>query len=108
MKPGKSYTVRVTATRPAPAKKVAAVVEESLLDKIAAGKRVIICELDPPKTLALEKYFRGAQELVRSGCDAITLADNSLAILRVSNLAVGALLQERFGMTTFLHLLCCD
>ena len=94
MKPVKSKTVRITTTAPAPAKKVAAVVEESLLDKIAAGKRVIICELDPPKTLALEKYFRGAQELVRSGCDAITLADNSLAILRVSNLAVGAMLRS--------------
>jgi len=69
---------------------------------------VIICELDPPKTLALERYFRGAQELVRSGCDAITLADNSLAILRISNLAVGAMLKERFGITPLLHLSCRD
>jgi 5,10-methylenetetrahydrofolate reductase len=55
-----------------------------------AGRRVIICELDPPKTLALEKDFAGAQALVQAGCDAITLADNSLAILRVSNRAIGA------------------
>ena len=27
---------------------------------------------DPPKTLALEKYFAGAQALVQAGCDAIT------------------------------------
>src|SRR5207249_2275502 len=40
--------------------------------------------------------------------DAITLADNSLAILRVSNLAVGAMLQERFGITPLLHLSCRD
>ncbi|MEY2546928.1 MAG: methionine synthase / methylenetetrahydrofolate reductase [Verrucomicrobiota bacterium] len=82
--------------------------EESLLDKLAAGKRVVICELDPPKTLALEKYFEGAQALTKAGCDAITLADNSLAILRVSNLAVGAMLKERFGMTPLLHLSCRD
>src|SRR5205814_1300849 len=106
--PVKTKTVRSTTTAPAPEKKVAAVVEESLLDKIAAGKRVIICELDPPKTLALEKYFRGAQELVHSGCDAITLADNSLAILRVSNLAVGAMLKERCDITPLLHLSCRD
>src|SRR5205814_801771 len=49
--------------------------EESLLDRIARGYRVIICELDPPKTLALEKYFAGARALVQAGCDAITLAD---------------------------------
>lgn len=105
--PVKSKTVRVFAP-PLPTKKVASAHEESLLDKMAAGKRVIICELDPPKTLALEKYFRGAQELVQAGCDAITLADNSLAILRVSNLAIGAMLKERFGITPLLHLSCRD
>jgi homocysteine S-methyltransferase len=73
-----------------------------------AGHRVIICELDPPKTLALEKFFAGAQALVHAGCDAITLADNSLAILRVSNLAMGAMLKERFGITPLLHLSCRD
>jgi len=109
LKPVKSKQVRaITPVPPPPEKKISATPEESLLDKIAAGKRVIICELDPPKTLALEKYFRGAQELVRSGCDAITLADNSLAILRVSNLAVGAMLKERFGITPLLHLSCRD
>jgi methionine synthase I (cobalamin-dependent)/5,10-methylenetetrahydrofolate reductase len=82
--------------------------EESLLDRIAAGHRVIICELDPPKTLALEKYFAGARALVQAGCDAITLADNSLAILRVSNLAIGAMLKERFGITPLLHMSCRD
>lgn len=82
--------------------------EESLLDKIAGGKRIVICELDPPKTLALEKYFEGAQALVKAGCDAITLADNSLAILRVSNLAVAAMLKERFDITPLLHLSCRD
>ena len=82
--------------------------EESLLDKIAAGRRVIICELDPPKTLALEKYFNGAQALVRAGCDAITLADNSLAILRVSNLAIGAMLRQKFNITPLLNLSCRD
>jgi methionine synthase / methylenetetrahydrofolate reductase(NADPH) len=108
LKPVRSKTIRVAAVAPAPAKKVVTTPEESLLDKIAAGKRIIICELDPPKTLALEKYFRGAQELVSAGCDAITLADNSLAILRVSNLAIGAMLKERFGITPLLHLSCRD
>src|SRR5947209_1311258 len=59
LKPVKSKPVRViTPAPPPPEKKVSATPEESLLDKIASGKRVIICELDPPKTLALEKYFR--------------------------------------------------
>jgi methionine synthase / methylenetetrahydrofolate reductase (NADH) len=103
----KSIKARVELVRPAIPKRIAPT-EESLLDRIAAGRRVIICELDPPKTLALDKYFEGAQALVQAGCDAITLADNSLAILRVSNLAIGAMLKERFGITPLLHMSCRD
>ena len=55
-----------------------------------------------------EVFHRGAQALVKAGVDAITLADNSLAILRVSNLAMGAMLKERFGITPLLHLSCRD
>jgi homocysteine S-methyltransferase len=103
----KSIRVHVEPARVAVSKGVEST-EESLLDQIASGHRVIICELDPPKTLALEKYFAGAQALVQAGCDAITLADNSLAILRVSNLAIGAMLKERFGITPLLHMSCRD
>src|SRR5712691_5940261 len=103
----KSIRARVELVRSTAPKRIAPT-EESLLDRIAAGHRVIICELDPPKTLALDKYFAGAQALVQAGCDAITLADNSLAILRVSNLAIGAMLKERFGIMALLHMSCRD
>lgn len=109
LQPVKSKTVRVVA-EPLPVRSATdeRATEESLLDRIAQGHRVIICELDPPKTLALQKFFAGAQALVQAGCDAITLADNSLAILRVSNLAMAAMLKERFGITPLLHLSCRD
>jgi homocysteine S-methyltransferase len=86
----------------------AAEIETSILDKIAQGKTVIITELDPPKTLDLEKFLAGARALTDAGSDAITLADNSLAILRVSNLAVGAMLKARHGIMPLLHLSCRD
>ncbi|HWB60063.1 MAG TPA: methylenetetrahydrofolate reductase, partial [Chthoniobacteraceae bacterium] len=94
--------------QPAAAKANAAAVETSIIDLIAKGKTVIVTELDPPKTLDLEKYFAGAKALVDAGSDTITLADNSLAILRVSNLAIGAMLKERHGITPLLHLSCRD
>lgn len=81
--------------------------ETSILDLVAAGKTVIVTELDPPKTLPLEKFFAAAEALTRAGSDAITLADNSLAILRVSNFAVAAMLKQR-GITPLLHLSCRD
>ena len=82
--------------------------EISILDRIAQGKTVVITELDPPKTLDLEKFMAGAQALTQAGSDAITLADNSLAILRVSNMAVGAMLKQRYGIMPLLHVSCRD
>lgn len=82
--------------------------ETSLLDLIAQGKTVVITELDPPKTLDLEKFVAGARALTEAGTDAVTLADNSLAILRVSNLAAGALLKARHGIMPLLHISCRD
>src|SRR5258708_1267958 len=73
-------------------------VETSLLDLIAGGHTVIITELDPPKTLDLDRYFKAASHLADAGSDAITLADNSLAILRVSNLAIGAILKQQYNI----------
>jgi methionine synthase I (cobalamin-dependent)/5,10-methylenetetrahydrofolate reductase len=82
--------------------------ETSLLDLIKNGETVIVTELDPPKTLDLERYFKAAQILVDAGSDAITLADNSLAILRVSNLAIGAILKQQYNIMPLLHISCRD
>ncbi|PWU08888.1 MAG: bifunctional homocysteine S-methyltransferase/methylenetetrahydrofolate reductase [Verrucomicrobia bacterium] len=103
--PVRKKRIRIPQDLPSP--KPAPLSEESILDQWSGGKRVILIELDPPKTLCLEKYFVAAGALKEAGGDVITLADNSLAILRVSNLAVGAMLKER-GITPLLHLSCRD
>lgn len=108
LKPVTSKTILISEPAPKPAKPSEQLAETSILDLIAKGKTVIVTELDPPKTLDLEKYFAGAKALVTAGSDTITLADNSLAILRVSNLAIGAMLKERHGITPLLHLSCRD
>ncbi|HEY0793353.1 MAG TPA: bifunctional homocysteine S-methyltransferase/methylenetetrahydrofolate reductase [Chthoniobacterales bacterium] len=82
--------------------------ETSLLDLIGRGHTVVVTELDPPKTLDLERYYTGAQTLIDAGSDAITLADNSLAILRVSNLAIAAVLKQRYNIMPLVHLSCRD
>lgn len=82
--------------------------ETSLLDLIARGRSVIVTELDPPKTMEMDRFLAGAKALTDAGSDAITLADNSLAILRVSNVAAGALLKQRHGIMPLLHISCRD
>jgi methionine synthase I (cobalamin-dependent)/5,10-methylenetetrahydrofolate reductase len=82
--------------------------EPSIVDRMAAGQTVIVTELDPPKTLDIEKFLTGAQALVAAGTDSVTLADNSLAVLRVSNLAMGAMLKHRYNVMPLLHVSCRD
>src|SRR5699024_8222089 len=43
-----------------------------------------------------------------AGVDAITLADNSLASPRISNMAVATILKEKYGINPLVHLTCRD
>ena len=81
--------------------------EESILDRLKR-ERVAIVELDSPRSLDMGPFFKAAEELVKAGATALTLADNSLAILRVANTAAAALLRERLGVTSVIHLACRD
>ncbi len=78
----------------------------SLLEKYRQGIATIV-ELDTPKTLPLEKYFTVAKQLTDAGADRISLADNALAILRNSNLAVGAKMMNE-GLPPLIHIACRD
>ncbi len=104
---GKPRVARVTASPLAPASAPSPPSEESLLERIKR-KPVTIVELDSPKTLSMEKFLEGARALERAGADAITLADNSLAILRVSNVAAAVLIQRELSAIPLLHLACRD
>lgn len=81
--------------------------EPSILDRLKTGT-VSIVELDSPKTLAMDKFLAGARALKEAGAAAVTLADNSLAILRVGNLAAAIHLRQEVGITPLLHIACRD
>ncbi|MBI2901030.1 MAG: bifunctional homocysteine S-methyltransferase/methylenetetrahydrofolate reductase [Planctomycetes bacterium] len=72
------------------------------------GKETLVCvELDPPRGLAYEKALKGAVRLVKAGCDAITVGDSPLAVMRMGNVGM-AHLMEREGVPTIVHLSCRD
>jgi methionine synthase I (cobalamin-dependent)/5,10-methylenetetrahydrofolate reductase len=81
--------------------------EPSILDRLKT-EVVSIVELDSPKTLAMDKFLAGAKALKDAGAAAVTLADNSLAILRVSNFAAAIHLRQDVGVTPLLHIACRD
>ncbi|MEI3611943.1 bifunctional homocysteine S-methyltransferase/methylenetetrahydrofolate reductase [Pseudogracilibacillus sp. SO30301A] len=79
---------------------------ETLADK-AKRRHTIIVELDAPKHLDITEYVQGAKALKEAGVDAITLADNSLATPRISNVAMATILQQH-GIEPLVHLTCRD
>lgn len=79
------------------------------LPEILKEKTSVIVELDPPKSLALvPKFLEGAEALTRAGADAVTLADNSLAVSRVDNFALGMRMKHEKQARPLLHMACRD
>lgn len=82
--------------------------QQKTLPELVREKTTIIVELDPPRDLDYLPFLEGAKALKEAGADAITLADNSLAITRMSNMALGRLVKEQEGIRPLLHLTCRD
>ncbi|HEX5563731.1 MAG TPA: bifunctional homocysteine S-methyltransferase/methylenetetrahydrofolate reductase, partial [Sporosarcina sp.] len=74
----------------------------------AKTERTVIVELDTPRHLETEQYFEGAKQLHATGIDAVTLADNSLASPRISNMAMGSMLKHEHHIRPLVHLTCRD
>lgn len=78
------------------------------LQDIVKERPSVIVELDPPRKLDTAKFFEGAKALKSTGIDAITLADNSLATVRISNESLGYLVKTELGMRPLIHIACRD
>ena len=81
--------------------------KQEALYEMVKSKRTILVELDPPKKLPTDVYMEGARALTEAGADSVTLADNSLASPRISNMALGTMLQAE-GINPLVHLTCRD
>jgi len=81
---------------------------EPTLVELAKERHTVIVELDPPRDLDIVKFMKGAEALRKAGADALTLADNSLAVTRMSNMALGHLVQARTGLRPLVHIACRD
>jgi methionine synthase I (cobalamin-dependent)/5,10-methylenetetrahydrofolate reductase len=69
---------------------------------------VITVELDPPRGLDCSRVLAGARMLAEVGVDAISLAENPLARIRLGNLALARKIQEETGVEVIAHVTCRD
>jgi len=82
--------------------------KEEPLHKIVNERPSIIAELDTPRNLDTSKFFKGAKALRDVGIDALTMSDNSLAQVRISNDSIGIMLKNRHQIRPLIHLTCRD
>jgi len=71
-------------------------------------ERTIIVELDTPRHLDITGFIEGAKALNAAGIDSLTMADNSLASPRISNLAMGSMLKLEHQISPLVHITCRD
>jgi len=68
----------------------------------------VIVEVDPPRGLAINAAVRVAGELKRRGVNAVSIAENQLASVRMSSWALSHLIQKETGLTAICHCTCRD
>ncbi len=79
----------------------------NLLEKINK-KKIIVIELDPPRGIGYGEVLEGARTLAKEGADAISIAENPLASIRMSAFALGYLVQKEAGILAIPHCTCRD
>lgn len=100
----RTVAVRVASgtERPAPERE-----QEGFLGRWGKEK-VVTVELDPPRGLDCSKVLAGCRALKAAGADAINLAENPLARVRMGNIALASLIQRETGIPVIAHITCRD
>ncbi|MBU3819203.1 MAG: methylenetetrahydrofolate reductase, partial [Candidatus Faecalibacterium intestinavium] len=88
--------------------KLAPAPRDRFLEGLAAGRKVIAVELDPPKTADLTGYMESARRLQAAGVDALTIADCPIARARMDSSLVACKLRRELGLTAMPHMTCRD
>ncbi|MCU5746481.1 bifunctional homocysteine S-methyltransferase/methylenetetrahydrofolate reductase [Staphylococcus sp. SQ8-PEA] len=78
------------------------------LTSLVKKRPTIIVELDTPKHLDTNKFFENVEKLDQLDVDAITLADNSLATVRISNIAAASIIKQNYKLEPLVHIACRD
>lgn len=69
---------------------------------------VVTVEIDPPRGTDFGQAVEGAALLKSLGVDAVNVADNPLARVRMSGVALAHIIHERVGLEPILHFTCRD
>jgi methionine synthase / methylenetetrahydrofolate reductase (NADH) len=104
--PNGPHTVEASYAPPAPAADIRVVPspeKSRLAAKLAEKRFAVSVEVNPPTGLDIGKALSAAKMLIGAGIDVINIADGARAQARMSNVALAALMQEKLGIETIVH-----
>ena len=96
------------ATRPAPASNEDAPPPSRLATALAERRFVISVEIDPPRSIRIERTIEAARLLLAAGVDAVNISDSAMARVRMGALAVAFGIQHDVDLECVVHLTTRD
>lgn len=87
----------------------AAIETSRLKRKLGARSELIVtAEVEPPRGVDVSAAIEGARQLKACGVDAVNVTDNPMARLRMSSIAVAAILQRETGIESIAQITTRD
>src|SRR5664280_929094 len=83
-------------------------VPTALLQKLRAGRYVISVEIDPPRSIRIERTVEAARLLAAAGTDCVNISDSAMARVRMGALAVAFGIQHDLDLECVVHLTTRD
>jgi len=74
-----------------------------LADALAEGRFVVSVEIDPPRSIRIERTLEAARLLKTAGVDLVNISDSPMARVRMGCLAVAFAVQHEIGLETLVH-----
>jgi homocysteine S-methyltransferase len=74
-----------------------------LARKLAEGRFVISVEIDPPRSVRIERTLASAELIRDAGADLVNISDSAMARVRMGAMAVGFAIQRDLGLESLIH-----
>jgi len=79
-----------------------------LARKLADGSFVILVEIDPPRSIRIDRTIEAARLLKEAGVDAVNISDSATGRVRMGAMAVAFGIQQQLGLECLVHLTTRD
>jgi 5,10-methylenetetrahydrofolate reductase len=82
---------------------VAAPPPTGLATALEEGRFVVSVEIDPPRSVRIERTLQSAEIIRDAGADLVNISDSAMARVRMGAMAVGFAIQRDLGLESLIH-----